>query len=305
MVMIASTAQTPTSAPARAAKSHLPTLLVLLGPSLIFLAAFAYWPVLLVLIQSFSLSQLGEHGFGLNNYARLFSDAHFGVAVLNNAIYAVGTILPSLVLALAFALALQRSSKINAVLRSLIVMPLFIPLVAAAALFSFIYLPGGGLLDFYLAKFGIGATNWLGSPKTALPAVIVVTIWKNTGYYMLFFLAGLAAIPGDLLDAAALDGANAFGRLRHIILPLLGPTFAFVLPIAILNSLTQIDHVVTMWPGGPSDDANLLLYYIYQQAVQNNDSGLGAAATVISVGGLLMLTSLTRQALDRSVHYES
>ncbi|RFB79068.1 sugar ABC transporter permease [Methylovirgula sp. 4M-Z18] len=305
MTVIASVS--PTSAPAaavRAGKNPL-VLALLLGPSLIFLAAFAYWPVLLVLVQSFSLSQLGEHGFGLGNYARLLSDQHFGIAILNNIIYAVGTIVPSLVLALAFALALQNNKKVTAVLRTLIVMPLFIPLVAAAALFSFIYLPGGGLIDFYLAKLGIGQTNWLGSPSTALPAVIVVTIWKNTGYYMLFFLAGLAAIPTDLLDAAKMDGATALGRLRHIILPLLGPTFAFVLPIALLNALTQIDHVVTMWPGGPSDDANLLLYYIYQQAVQNNDSGLGAAATVVGVGGLLALTTLARQALDRSIHYES
>ena len=118
-----------------------------LAPSLVFLALFTYWPVALVTIQSFALTQRGESGgFGLGNFARLFADPHFFTAVVNNLIYAVGTIGPSLVLALAFALALQSQTRINAALRALIVAPQLIPLVAAASLFSFIYLPGGGLI---------------------------------------------------------------------------------------------------------------------------------------------------------------
>jgi len=184
--------------------------LVLLGPSLIFLSAFTYWPVLRVLGESFLVGRFaGESGLGFGNYLRLFADPHFARAASNNLIYAAGTIAPSLVLALALALALRETNRFTAFLRTLVVMPLLIPLVAAAALLSFVLLPGEGLLDFYLHKFGIGMTNWLGDPDTALGAVIAITVWKNTGYYMLFFVAGLAGVPQDLIDAARIDGAGA------------------------------------------------------------------------------------------------
>jgi sn-glycerol 3-phosphate transport system permease protein len=279
---------------------------VLLAPSLIFLAAFTYWPVIRVVADSLLVGRFaGQAAIGLDNYRRLFGDRHFGQAAWNNLVYAVGTIGPSLVLALALALALRETTRLNGLLRTLVVMPLMIPLVAAAALFSFILLPGDGLLDFYLSRFGLGMVNWLGNPDLALGSVIAITVWKNTGYYMLFFLAGLAGVPQDVVDAARIDGAGAFRRLRSIILPLLGPTFGFVVPIALVNALTQIDHVVTMTQGGPSDATNLLLYYIYQQAAQNYDFGLASAATVVSVAALLALSLTSLHALDRGIHYES
>jgi sn-glycerol 3-phosphate transport system permease protein len=280
--------------------------LVLLGPSLIFLCAFTYWPILWVLDKSFVVGRFGgKSGFGFGNYLRLFADPHFAHAACNNLAYAVGTVAPSLVLALALALGLRETSRFNALLRTLVVMPLLIPLVAAAALFSFILLPGAGLLDFYLQKLGIGMVNWLGDPDTALAAVIAITVWKNTGYYMLFFLAGLVGVPQELVDAATIDGAGAWQRVRNIVLPLLGPTFGFVLPISLLNALTQIDHIVTMTQGGPSDATNLLLYYIYQQAAQNYDTGLASAATVVSVAALLVLTVISFHVIEPGIHYES
>jgi len=282
------------------------TAALLLAPSLVFLVGFTYWPIVQVTWRSLVQQRYGQAGsYGFDNYARLFADPHFSQAAINNAVYAVGTVAPSIILALGFALALRDGTRLDGVLRTLIVLPLLIPLVAAAALFTFIFLPGEGLLDFYLAKLGVGATNWLGDPSLALGSIIAITAWKNTGYYMLFFLAGLAAVPEDLLDAARIDGAGAWGRFRYITLPMLGPTFAFVLPVALLNALTQVDHVVTMTQGGPSDSTNLLLYYIYQQAEQNYDPGLASAATVVSVAALLALSVVSLQALDRQVHYAS
>lgn len=289
--------------PARAA--WLPAA-ALLAPSLVFLIAFTYWPVARVLADSFVTGRFATaHGLGLDNYRRLFADPHFARAAWNNAVYAAGTIVPSLVLALGFAIALREGTRLNALLRTLIVMPLLIPLVAAAALFTFLFLPGDGLVDFYLARFGFGMVNWFGDPDLALGSVIAVTVWKNTGYYMLFFLAGLAGLPQDLLDAATIDGAGAWRRFRAVTLPLLGPTFGFVVPIALLNALTQIDHVITVTQGGPSDATNLLLYYIYQQAAQNYDSGLASAATVVSVAALLSLSLISFRSLERGIHYES
>ena len=283
------------------------TAALLLAPSLAFLAAFTYWPVLDAVRRAFTEQRFGEPTphWGTGNFARLFDDPHFANAAANSALYALGTILPAVALALAFALALRDGSRFAAVLRTIVVMPLLIPLVAAASLFVFILLPGGGLLDHNLAAFGLGATNWLGDPSLALGAIIGITVWKNTGYYMLFFLAGLAGIPEEYGEAARIDGAGAITRLRRVTLPLLGPTFAFVAVIALLNALTQIDHVVTMTQGGPSDSTNMLLYYIYQQAEQNNDPGLAAAATVLSVGALLAIAALSLRALDRGLHTET
>src|ERR1700731_3749247 len=122
---------------------------------------------------------------------------------------------------------------------------------------------------------------------------------------MLFFLAGLAAVSQDLVDAARIDGAGAVRRLRSVILPMLGPTFGFVVPIALVNALTQVDHIVTLTQGGPADATNLLLYYIYQQAAQNYDTGLASAATVVSVAALLSLSLISFRLLERGIHYES
>jgi sn-glycerol 3-phosphate transport system permease protein len=278
----------------------------LLAPSFVFLFLFTYWPVLRVLGQSLLVGRFaGDYRFGFENYQRLFADGHFARAALNNLAYAAGTIAPGIVLALGLAVALRETTRWNAVLRTLFVMPLLIPLVAAAALFSFILLPGGGLLDFYLGKLGVATINWLGEPDLALGSIVAITIWKNTGYYMLFFIAGLAGVPQDLIDAATIDGAGRWRRFRAVTLPMLGPTFGFVVPIALVNALTQIDHVVTMTQGGPSDATNLLLYYIYQQAAQNDDTGLASAATVISVASLLSLVLSAIHALERRGHYES
>ncbi len=278
----------------------------LLLPSAVFLLAFTYWPVLQVVIGSLTVRTFGSAAhWGYGNYARLFADVHFAIAVRNNLVYAGGTIVPSLVLALVFALGLRESTRFTAVLRTLMVLPLLIPLVAAASLFIFIFLPGGGLLDHYLARLGFAENNWLGDPSLALGSIIAITVWKNTGYYMLFFLAGLAGIPQDLLDAAKIDGANAVQRFFRVTLPLLGPTLAFVLVIAVLNVLTQVDHVIVMTQGGPSGATSLLLYYIYQQAHQNYDIGLASAATVVSVGFLFALSVVSLRTLERGIHYET
>lgn len=278
----------------------------LLAPSLLFLSAFTYWPVIGVALRSLIQQRFGQTAnWGLGNFARLFADAHFTTAAMNTGVFGAGTIVPSLALALLFALALREQGRLTALLRAILVMPLLIPLVAAAALFVFIFLPGGGLLDHYLAKLGLPATNWLGDPDLALGAIIAITIWKNTGYYMLFFLAGLAGIPEEYHEAAKIDGAGAVTRFRRITLPLLGPTIGFVSVIALVNTLVQIDHVIIMTGGGPSDSTNMILYYIYQQAEQNMDTGLASAATVVCVAALLALSLLALRTLERGIHYES
>jgi sn-glycerol 3-phosphate transport system permease protein len=274
--------------------------LALLVPSLAFLTLFTYWPVVQVLWQSVHAEGRGVSVFvGVTNYAAIFADPAFRRALTNNAIYAAGTVIPSLVLALGFALALNRSSQFNAALRSVLFLPVLIPLVAAASIFLFIFLPGVGLLDHYLARIGLSGANWLGDPDIALTSIMGLTVWKNAGYYMLFFLAGLQAIPPEAYEAAIIDGATAWQRLRFVTLPYLKPTLAFVAVIALINVVTQVDHIFVLTKGGPADSTSLLLFYVYQEAVERYDLGKAAAGTVISLAILLSISALSLRRMDR------
>jgi sn-glycerol 3-phosphate transport system permease protein len=300
-----------TSAPAALARFHvarrfaaglrasLPAYLLLL-PSLLFLALFTYGAVGRVIIDALyqrATPTAPSRFVGIDNIAAVLADPAFGGAVVNNLIYAVGTVVPSMALALLFALVLSRTNAVTSALRAALFLPVLIPMVAASALFLFIFLPNVGLLDYYVGRLLPVVPNWLGDPDIALAAIMVITVWKNAGYYMLFFLAGLQAVPEDVMEAAYLDGAGPFVRLRHIILPELRPTFLFVTVIAILQAVTQVDHVFVMTKGGPANATNLVLFYIYQEAVEHYDVGKASAATLLSLAMLMALTALSFRSL--------
>ena len=139
----------------------------------------------------------------------------------------------------------------------------------------------------------------------ALWSLIGITVWKNAGYYMLFYLAGLTTLPGEVLEAATIDGCNAWQRLRYVIVPLLAPTTAFVLVIALINVLTQVDHVIVLTKGGPSNSTKLVLYYIYEQAHENFAYGKAAAASLLSVSFLLALSVFSLKTMERGAHAAS
>lgn len=276
--------------------------LLLLLPSLLCLGAFTYWPIASVVVDSFFGRRLGEKvaSFaGIGNYLRLATDGKFEAAALNNLVYAVLTVVPSVALALAFALLLQRSTRFTAVLRALLFFPTMIPLIGAAALWTFLFLPTVGLIDYYIGRLVPLSINWLGDPDTALMALSIVTVWKNAGYYMLFYIAALQAVPGELVEAAILDGAGAWQRLRHVILPQIAPTTAFVAVIALIQSVTAVDHVIVMTHGGPNDATNLLLFYVFQTATELHDSGKAAAATVVTLAILLLVSGFGMRAFER------
>ncbi len=276
---------------------------LLLLPSLIFLAVFTYGPIVQLISDSLLIRKgIGAetHFAGWANFQWVLADPSFRKALLNNLFYAIATVVPSLCLALFLAMALVQSSRLNSALRAMFFFPVLVPLVAAASLFLFIFLPGVGLLDYYLGRFVANPPNWLGNPDIALWSLIGVTIWKNAGYYMLFFLAGLQSVPPDAYEAAYLDGASPWQRLRYVTLPYLKPTIAFVAVISLLNIVTQVDHVFILTKGGPSESTNLVLFYIYQQAVESYDIGRASAATLLSLLALLGITLVSLSTLERS-----
>jgi sn-glycerol 3-phosphate transport system permease protein len=270
-----------------------------LAPTLLLLSVFTYWPMVQVLWDALHVTTRGgveTASFG--NVTALFGDPAFRHAALNNLLYAAVTIPASLALALAFAMALAQTSAMSAFLRASLFLPTLIPMIAAASIFLFLFLPQIGLIDYYLGKLGRSGANWVGDPDIALWSLSLLTIWKNAGYYMLFFLAGLQNVSCDLIEAATLDGAGRWARFRHVTLPALRGVTAFVLVQALVAAITQVDHIFVLTKGGPSDSTNLLLFYIYQEAVENYEPGRAAAATIVVLAILLAITRTTLRRFD-------
>ncbi len=159
-------------------------------------------------------------------------------------------------------------------------------------------------MDVYLRGIVGRGVNWLGSPTLALPAVMILTVWKNAGYYMLFYLAGLQTIPTELFEASRIEGASWWQQFRTITWPLLGPTTLFVLVIASIGAFQSVDQIWLMTGGGPDNRTNLLLFYVYLVAFQFFDLGKAATLTVFLLGVLMAIAALSFGFLERRIHYE-
>jgi sn-glycerol 3-phosphate transport system permease protein len=241
---------------------------------------------------------------GLDNYARLFSDPVGQRVVSNTLIYVTAGLIVSVFCGLLLALLLNQSLKYILLMRFPFLAPIALPMVSAAAIWLFLYTPRVGLINEVLRAVGLPPHNWLSDRELALPSLFVVYVWKQLGYFSLFYLAALQALPDDVMDAAKIDGAGFWTRLRHIIWPLVSPTTYFVSTIAVLNSLQQVDHVFILTAGGPNNATNMALYYVYEQGFKYFKTGLASAVTVLLLSMLLTLAILQYIYLERRVHYE-
>ena len=276
-------------------KNPLPYLLIL--PTAIFVALFTAWPVLLSVYQSFfrqrmNIARFREPTFvGLQNYIDLFNDPYFLQVIKNTLFYIIGTVPISIILAFFFALLVNRKVRNVGWLRLAFFHPMVLPMVSAATIWLFFFTPNYGLFNTALRFLGYtGPENWTGNPDLALLSVIIVAIWKNSGYYMIFYLAGIQNLPNDVYEAAALDGANGWQTLRKITFPLLRRTTVFVTIIAFIDSFRTIDHIFVLTSGGPSRASSVLLFELWQQRFEFQDIGKSAAITVIFVVILLFFT---------------
>ncbi|WP_158747116.1 carbohydrate ABC transporter permease [Acidisphaera sp. L21] len=279
---------------------------LLLTPALALLVAFTHWPAVATLWDSLSSTPRGArpaHWVGLANFAALMDDPVFFQALWNNFIYAIATIPVSVVLALAMALAVNRAIPGRAALRMAFFLPTMLPMIAIANIWLFFYTPDYGLLDQVLGALGFGRHNWLGDPALALPSLIAVAVWKEAGFFMIFYLAALQSLPPVLREAGALEGASDWYYLRRVTLPLLMPTTLFVLVNAVVNAFRLVDHVVVMTHGGPDNATNLLLYYIYETGFRFMDTATAAALTVVLLVILGALAGFQFGVLGRRVYY--
>ena len=279
---------------------------LLLLPALVLLVAFTHWPAVATVIDSLYATPQGSRPppfVGLDNYDGLIADPVFWQALRNNAVYAVVTIPISVVLALVMALAVNHALPGRAALRMAYFLPTMLPMIAVANIWLFFYTPDYGLFDRIVGLFGGGRHNWLGDPATALPAMMLVAVWKEAGFFMIFYLAALQTMPTDLKEAAALEGSSWWNYFRRVTLPLLMPTSLFVLVNAVINAFRVIDHVVVMTRGGPDNATTLLLFYIYETGFSFWDTGSAAAATVVLLAILGALAAFQFGVLGRRIHY--
>ncbi len=279
---------------------------LLLTPAFVFLLAFTHYPALTTVWNSFFTTPRGrrpQRWAGLDNYETLVADPVFWKVLTNNLIYALGTIPLSIALALVMALWVNRQLAGRSFVRMAYFTPTVLPMIAVANIWMFFYTPGFGLIDQIGGALGYGHTNILGSAETALYGVMVVTVWKEAGFFMIFYLAALQTIPVSLIEAARIEGASGWTILRRVTLPLLMPTTLFVSINAVVNSFRMVDHLFILTGGGPDNASSLLLFHIYELAFRFWDTAYAATLTVVLLAFLMILAIGQFFLFDRKVHY--
>ena len=280
---------------------------LLLLPAAVLLVTFTHYPVAATLYHSFfSNPKAGRAAVwvGADNYRAMVEDPVFWQVVGNNVWFAVGTIPVSIALALLMAIWVNGRIKGRSLLRLAFFTPTVLPMIAVANIWLFFYTPGYGLLEQITGLLGLPSHNWLGSRETALGCLVVVTVWKEAGFFMIFYLAALQSLSPQLGEAAALMGAGPWYFFRRVTFPLLMPTTLFVLVNAVINSFRLVDHVVVMTKGGPDNTTALLLYYIYDVGFKFWDQAYAAALTLVLLVILAAVALGQFLLLDRRVHYQ-
>src|SRR5690348_13142627 len=276
-------------------------------PAAALLALFTHYPAVATFWQSFYSTPRAGHGsvfVGADNYRQLLNDPIFWQALSNNLWYALGTIPLSIALALMMAAWVNGRIAGRGFLRLAYFTPTVLPMIAVANIWLFFYTPEYGLLEQFLGLFGAQSHNWLGSKSTALPAMMIVAVWKEAGFFMIFYLAALQSMSPHLAEAAAIEGASRWYFFRRVTFPLLMPTTLFVLINAVINAFRLVDHVVVMTRGGPDNATALLLYYIYEIGFRFWDSSYAAALTMVLLVLLGAVAIFQFAFLERRTHYQ-
>lgn len=280
---------------------------LLLLPALALLVTFTHWPAVATLIDSFYSTPKGVRAavwVGLENYEVMADDPVFWQAVRNNLWFAAATIPASIGLALLMALWVNERIAGRMWVRMAYFTPTVLPMIAVANIWLFFYTPQYGLLEQVTGALGLPSHNWLGDPRTALACVTLVAVWKEAGFFMIFYLAALQTLNPSLKEAAAIEGASRWYFFRRVQWPLLMPTTLFVLVNAVVNAFRLVDHVFILTRGGPDNATSLLLYHLYEVGFKFWDTAYAAAITVVLVVVLASVALFQFFVLDKKVHYK-
>lgn len=268
-------------------------------PALVLGVVFVIAPIVVIFPLSLTDWDLitGRRTFvGFDNYVYLFGSYKFYRSIVNT-VYFAGVKVPlDLVLSLLIAVLLDKAIRGIKAFRIAFFAPVVTPMVAAAMVWIWLYDPSLGALNHMLELLGFKPVRWLQDPRWAMPAVILFSLWKGLGYDVVIFLAGLQAIPQQLVEAAMVDGANSRQIFFRVTLPLLSPVIFFVLVVGVINALKTFTQISVMTPtGGPLYSTGVLVFYIYELAFVNGKLGRAAAAAVVLFGMCLSLTLIQRR----------
>ena len=276
------------------------------APNLLLFGIFSYWPMIsnvyLSLVRWDMISPVKTF-VGSANYVYLFNDDTFRMVLRNSVVFTVGAVGGSLLLGLAAALLLNQKLRWRNGARAVLFAPTLLSGAAIGIVWVYIFDPRFGLLARLLGGIGIGSPSWLTDPAWALPAVIIVYVWKNVGFSTVIYLAGLQAIPQDLYEAARIDGASVLWRFRSVTLPMLSPITFFLVITALLNSFQAFDIIKVMTEGGPVDATNTLIYYVYEQGFIAYNAGRAAAAALVLFAIMFAITLIQLRYAEERVHY--
>jgi sn-glycerol 3-phosphate transport system permease protein len=278
----------------------------LLLPAFVFLVGFTHYPAVGTLIDSLmSTPRAGRAAVfvGLDNYAVMIDDPTFWKSLRNNFWFAVVTIPVSIALSIGMALWVNDKIAGRQFLRLSYFLPTVLPMIAVANIWIFFYTPGYGLINQVIQLFGGHGQNWLGDPNLVLGSVIVVAIWKEAGFFMIFYLAALQTLSPSYKEAAQIEGASAWYFFRRVQWPLLMPTTIFVLVNALINAFRMVDHIIVMTKGGPDNASSLLLFYLYEVGFKFWDQGYASALTAVLLALLALIGLFQFFVLDRRTHY--
>ena len=269
-----------------------------IAPALVLISVFFFLPVvasLLLSVTDFDIYAVADRAnarfIGLRNYAAILQNPVFWTAVKNTFYFAL--VGGPLTVAASLAAALLINSKLvkyKSLFRTLYFVPFVTTLVAVAIVWRYLYHTEYGLFNYALGKVGIGPVPWLSDPRFAMPSIILMAVWKNFGYNMLIFIAGLQSIPEELYEAARIDGAGALRRFRHITLPQLGPTLLFVAVITMIGYFQLFVEPYVMTAGGPLRSTTSVVLLMYEEGFRWWRMGLAAAIAFVLFGVILTAT---------------
>lgn len=278
-------------------------------PSLLFLGCFTMLPIGKSIINSFQKINLGKKTFkwvGLTNYQKVFNDPVFHKVLQNTFLFSLIVIPLSMLLGFIVASLVKRNFKGVGFARALIYYPNIAPTIGFATVWTFLLTPDVGFISQVSKWMGIPAIDYLNNPNYAIYTIMLVYLWREVGFVMIFYTSGLQNISPEYYEAARLEGASAWTVLRKITLPLVKPTTVFVLTCTMANSFKMVDLIVTMTTkGGPNNATNVLMYHIYQTAFSYWDIGKASVMTVIMLLFMLLVSGVQFVTMDRHTHYDN
>lgn len=279
-------------------------------PALIIIAVFSIWPI----IRSFLMAFYTEYNIftgeiferGVDNFTFLMGSSQFQTALRNTWIFVIGVVPLSLIFSLFIALGINSIIKGSSFFRSVYFLPHVTATVAIATVFQWIFHTHSGILNYILGLIGIDPIPWLGHPNYAMPALIIMSIWRSLGFGTVLLLAGLQTVDKGLYLAAKVDGAGKWHRFTTVTLPMLSPTLFFLSIVSVISSFRVFSEVYALFRGvpGPVNSAMTMVFFIYREYFEHNNMGRASAAALILFGIIFIFTMIQMVVGKKLVHYK-